>query len=298
MVGAQGIEPWTSPVRRERVVPYPTVQSRTFPICRWPRHRIWRNYTASSGRQRGLGIPSLPAAMAENLTNCTTSSATQCRSNPVSGRDLPKTGVFQMSAGDYRLFRSENAQNRSPETGGGFAKARHWRAFLRVSGTVSPSAGLPGWRRSADRTRLQPNSLLTGNFTGKIAFLGFQRQSRNHKSPSIRRFLSIFPTRIIREINSRNSEFSGSSRELGPNIRLDVQLFSKQPTFGGASNGGFAPQAVGRKSNNNDICFSLRSGHRPPDLPCPKSADSVAKTRFCEDVKNSEGRRRGFRVEI
>jgi hypothetical protein len=50
-----------------------------------------------------------------------------------------------MSAGDYRLFRSENAQNRSPETGGQFAKARHWRAFLRVSGTVSPSAGLPGW---------------------------------------------------------------------------------------------------------------------------------------------------------
>jgi hypothetical protein len=47
----------------------------------------------------------------------------------------PKTGVFQMSAGDYRLFRSENAQNRSPETGGQFAKARHWRAFLRVSGT-------------------------------------------------------------------------------------------------------------------------------------------------------------------
>jgi hypothetical protein len=50
-----------------------------------------------------------------------------------------------MSAGDYRLFRSENAQNRSPETGGQFAKDRHWRAFLRASGTVSPSAGLPGW---------------------------------------------------------------------------------------------------------------------------------------------------------
>jgi hypothetical protein len=45
------------------------------------------------------------------------------------------------------LFRSENAQNRSPETGGQFAEARHWRAFLRVSGIVSPGAGLPGWRR-------------------------------------------------------------------------------------------------------------------------------------------------------
>ena len=30
-----------------------------------------------------------------------------------------------MSAGDYWLFRSENAQNRSPETGGQFPKARH-----------------------------------------------------------------------------------------------------------------------------------------------------------------------------
>jgi hypothetical protein len=32
-----------------------------------------------------------------------------------------------MSAKHYQLFRSENAQNRSPETGGQFAKARHWR---------------------------------------------------------------------------------------------------------------------------------------------------------------------------
>jgi hypothetical protein len=78
------------------------------------------------------------------LNQKTAASATQCRSNPVSGRHLPKTGVFQMSAGDYWLFRSENAQNWSPETDGQFAKARHWRALVRVSGTVSPSAGLPG----------------------------------------------------------------------------------------------------------------------------------------------------------
>ena len=50
-----------------------------------------------------------------------------------------------MSAGDYRLFRSENAENRSLKTGGQFAKARHWRAFLRVSGALSLSARLPGW---------------------------------------------------------------------------------------------------------------------------------------------------------
>jgi hypothetical protein len=34
-----------------------------------------------------------------------------------------------------------------------------------------------GWRRSADRTRLRTNSLLTGNFTGKTAFLGAQRRT-------------------------------------------------------------------------------------------------------------------------
>jgi hypothetical protein len=31
---------------------------------------------------------------------------------------------------------------------------------------------LPPWRRSADRTRLRSNSLLTGNFTGKITISG------------------------------------------------------------------------------------------------------------------------------
>ena len=37
------------------------------------------------------------------------------------------------------------------------------------------ASGLCGWRRSADRARLQPNSLLTGNFTGKFAILVAQR---------------------------------------------------------------------------------------------------------------------------
>jgi hypothetical protein len=83
---------------------------------------------------------------------------------------LPKT--FQLSAGDYRLFGSENLENWSLETGAQLAKARRWRAFLRVSGTFSLNARLPGWRRSADRTRLQENSLLTGNFTGNFANLG------------------------------------------------------------------------------------------------------------------------------
>src|SRR5260221_11502850 len=56
--------------------------------------------TAGSARQYGLGIPNLPVAKTENLASCTASSATQCGSNPVSGGGLPKTGIFQVSAGD------------------------------------------------------------------------------------------------------------------------------------------------------------------------------------------------------
>jgi hypothetical protein len=88
--------------------------------------------------------------------------ATQSRSNPVSGRCLPKAGIFQISAGDFRLVRSRTGQFRSPETDSQFANARHGRAFLRLPRVNSPDAGLVGWRRSADRTCLQPNSLLTG----------------------------------------------------------------------------------------------------------------------------------------
>jgi hypothetical protein len=95
-------------------------------------------------RQCGLNIPNLPPAKAENLAGYTASSATQCRSNPVSGRSLPKTGIFQISAGDYRRFRSRSGQFRSPETDSQFAKARHWRAFLRLLRAKSPGAGLPG----------------------------------------------------------------------------------------------------------------------------------------------------------
>jgi hypothetical protein len=56
----------------------------------------------------------------------------------------PKTGIFRVSAGDYRLFCSGNARNRSLETGRKYVKARHWQAFLRVSGAVSLTAGLVG----------------------------------------------------------------------------------------------------------------------------------------------------------
>jgi hypothetical protein len=44
-------------------------------------------------------------------------------------------------------------------------------AHARVSWEARQNAALPGWRRSADRARLQPDSLLTGIFTGNFAIL-------------------------------------------------------------------------------------------------------------------------------
>jgi hypothetical protein len=71
--------------------------------------------------------------------------ATQCRSNPVSSPGLPKTGIFQISAGDYRRFRSHSGLFRSRETASRFAKARHWLAYLSLLRETSPVVELPGW---------------------------------------------------------------------------------------------------------------------------------------------------------
>src|SRR5207247_11376543 len=53
-------------------------------------------------------------------------------------------------------------------------ESRHWRAFLTLWAKHSRSSTLPGWRRSADRTSLQANSLESGNFTGNFAILGLR----------------------------------------------------------------------------------------------------------------------------
>ena len=105
--------------------------------------------------------------------NYTASSAPQFGSNPVSSRGFLKTGIFQEDAGDFRQFRTVVRQIGSLETDPRIAKARHWRAFLHSRDQFS-SSHMPGWRRSADRTRLHANSLLTGNFTGNFAILGLR----------------------------------------------------------------------------------------------------------------------------
>ena len=99
------------------------------------------------------------------------------------------------------------------ETGHQIAKARHWWAFLRLSEAISPGAGLAGWRRSADRTRLQANSLLSGNLTGNFAILGLQVQISEQETAALQRIFVEFPTQSNRENISRNREISYGNRE-------------------------------------------------------------------------------------
>jgi hypothetical protein len=47
-------------------------------------------------------IPNLVAETAEIARNMAARCAAQCRSNPVSGASLPKTGIFTVTAGDFR----------------------------------------------------------------------------------------------------------------------------------------------------------------------------------------------------
>ena len=70
-----------------------------------------------------------------------------CRSSPVSGSRLPKTGIFQLLARDYRRFRSEIVQIRSIETQGKSIKERNWRALIGFKGQQS-LAGLGRIRTS------------------------------------------------------------------------------------------------------------------------------------------------------
>ena len=144
---------------------------------------------------------------AEITANNTTAPAPQSRSNAVSGRCLPKTGIFQISAGDYRLIRARSGQIRSLETGRQFAKARHWQAFLVFPVVKSLWAGLPGWRPSADRTRLHANSLLSGNLTGNSAILSHLETVLAQKPAVLQPLIEQFPTQANREIISGNRDF-------------------------------------------------------------------------------------------
>src|SRR5947209_7972368 len=116
-------------------------------------------------------------------------------------------------ARDFRHFRPASPEIGSLETGCRITKPRHWLAFLQSVEPKPIPAALPGWRRSADRTRLQTNSLLTGNFTGNFAILP-PRDARLEVEVAVpRAIFAQFPTQINREKFLTNREFSRQNKE-------------------------------------------------------------------------------------
>ena len=92
----------------------------------------------------------------------------------------------------------------------------------RVSRGVWKNARASGWRRSADRTRLQAKSLLTGNFTGKIAISGLPETVPEQQTAVSQWLFAIFPTQINRETISKNREFLVGIREHNPQTLPDI----------------------------------------------------------------------------
>jgi hypothetical protein len=64
-----------------------------------------------------------------------------------------------------------------------------------------------GWRRSGDRTGLQPNSLQTGNFTGKITVSASKATILERETAVPQALCGQFPKQTIREIFPKNREF-------------------------------------------------------------------------------------------
>jgi len=115
---------------------------------------------SSNPKRRNCVIRLPPAGRSDDRTQ-SPASVSQKRNIRGSGRRL---------SGDW----AQISQNRVSGDLHQIVKACHWRAFRLVPATGSPTAGLAGWRRSTDRTRLPANSVLTGNFTGISRFQGFR----------------------------------------------------------------------------------------------------------------------------
>jgi hypothetical protein len=104
-----------------------------------------------------------------------------------------------------------------PSIFGRFALATGPQEIVRMGkmgkGNMRVRTGLPPWRRSADRTRLHANSLLTGNFTGSFAILGLREPIPEQEIVALQPLLEQFPKQINREKIAGNREFLSANRE-------------------------------------------------------------------------------------
>jgi hypothetical protein len=72
---------------------------------------------------------------------------------------------------------------------------------------------MSGWRRSADRTRLHANSLLSGNLTGNFDVSSHFLPIFSPEIAALQRLLAQFATAINREFYSNNREFKSVNRD-------------------------------------------------------------------------------------
>jgi hypothetical protein len=80
----------------------------------------------------------------------------------------------------------------------GPAKRAKQKVILAV-GNVTVRTRLPRWRRSADRTCLHANSLLTGSFTGKFATSGHFETISEQEIAVPQRLFDRFPRLLVSE---------------------------------------------------------------------------------------------------
>src|ERR1700724_1320811 len=88
----------------------------------------------------------------------TAASTVQCIYSSVSRASLQKTGVLLNSAGDFREVSPKNSKTTQLETFNN-QKSPLLAGLSAAKEENSLKRGMPGWRRSADRTCLRANSL-------------------------------------------------------------------------------------------------------------------------------------------
>ena len=121
---------------------------------------------------------------------------------PVSAHGLSKTEIFAEKVSAISVSTSAKRESRDENER---VKSRDFRPTSCVPLGAWPSAGMAGWRRSVDRASLQPDSLLTGNFTGKFAILVVQRPVQRPENATPQSWW------LISDLDERSGDSAGRS---------------------------------------------------------------------------------------
>jgi hypothetical protein len=137
-------------------------------------------------------------------------------------------------------------------------------AHFRFSWGGRRNAGVAGWRRSADRTRLQADSLLTGNLSGIFPISEPEDRVSEQETAVLQPFLTQFPAKLIRENIFENREPKNQEQGIKLQKRTTREIWLSAPprvwpptnrpainsrprNHEPRMNGSFAPQAADQK---------------------------------------------------